>query len=124
MLHPSARPIGGAVTRDKLTAFGIRNAPYVKHEDGTRLRLAQKGPGGYWVFRSSLRVRRREMGLGPYPTVSLAAARKWHTAQTRHSMVNRNGDLLVVTTVLNECPRARPVRRNHFRRDCSYPSQN
>ncbi|MEI4262764.1 tyrosine-type recombinase/integrase [Roseovarius sp. D0-M9] len=60
----------------KLTAVGIRKAPDGKLEDGAGLRLVKRGAGGYWVYRFSIFGRRKEMGLGAWPAVSLADARK------------------------------------------------
>ena len=61
---------------NKLTAVAIKNSPDGKLEDGGGLRLTKKGTGGKWIFRYSFAKRRREMGLGSYPEVSLAEARK------------------------------------------------
>ncbi|WP_171178687.1 site-specific integrase [Ruegeria sp. HKCCD8929] len=61
---------------NKLTAVAIKNAPDGKLEDGGGLRLTKKGAGGKWIYRYSFAKRRREMGLGSYPEVSLAEARK------------------------------------------------
>lgn len=67
------------MARDKLTARGLPalSAPG-KHEDGGGLRLVKgKDKGaGKWVLRVSVHGRRPEMGLGPWPAVSLADARK------------------------------------------------
>ena len=46
------------------------------HGDGGGLYLQVTEPGSKsWIFRFSIGGKRREMGLGPYPAVSLAAAR-------------------------------------------------
>lgn len=51
--------------------------------DGGGLILVRSTVGGNWIFRYSISGRRREMGLGPYPTVTLAEARqardRWET---------------------------------------------
>ncbi|PZX19837.1 phage integrase family protein [Palleronia aestuarii] len=60
----------------KLTAIAVKNAPAGKLFDGGGLALVKKGATGKWVFRYSHIGRRREMGLGPWPIVTLAAARK------------------------------------------------
>ena len=60
----------------KLTALGIKNAPDGKLGDGGGLELRKKDETGKWVWRYSIAGRRREMGLGSYPDVSLADARK------------------------------------------------
>jgi len=47
------------------------------HHDGGGLYLQlTHGAGKSWVLRYAIGGKRREMGLGPYPAVSLAAARK------------------------------------------------
>jgi len=59
-----------------LTALGIKNAKPGKLFDGGGLTLVRSQTGGKWIFRYSFQGRRREMGLGPYPKLSLSAARK------------------------------------------------
>ena len=44
--------------------------------DGRGLAPHKKGSGGKWIYRYSFGGKRREMGLGAYPTVGLADARK------------------------------------------------
>jgi integrase len=61
----------------KLTAIEVTKAkgPAVLH-DGGGLYLRVSGSGAKsWVFRYQLDGKRRDMGLGPYPDVSLADAR-------------------------------------------------
>lgn len=61
---------------NKLGANAIPTLAAGKHEDGAGLRLIKNEDGsGVWVFRYTVHGRRREMGLGPFPTVSLKAAR-------------------------------------------------
>lgn len=62
--------------RNKLTAIAIKNAVSGKLQDGAGLYLIKSGATGRWIFRYQLLKRRREMGLGSFPTVSLADARK------------------------------------------------
>lgn len=59
-----------------LTAIGIKKAADGRHGDGGGLELHKKDPGGKWIWRYSFAGRRREMGIGTYPTVSLADARR------------------------------------------------
>lgn len=54
----------------------IKKAPDGKLHDGRGLMLVKKGDTGQWFFRYSLHARRREMGLGSWPIVTLADARK------------------------------------------------
>ncbi len=65
----------------RLTAIQIKNSPTGKLQDGGGLILDKTGAGGKWIWRYSIAGRRREMGLGAYPAVTLAAARgdrdKW-----------------------------------------------
>lgn len=72
----------------KLTANTIKNAGDGKLFDGDGLALNKTGDGGKWVFRYSISGRRREMGLGRFPDVSLADARR---ARDRWSAVLRDG---------------------------------
>lgn len=46
------------------------------HCDGKGLYLVVDGSGRRWMYRFQLAGRRREMGLGPFPEIGLAAARK------------------------------------------------
>jgi integrase len=65
-------------TLQRLTALSITRtkAPGYFHDGGgLYLQVAPTGSRS-WVFRFSIGGKRREMGLGPYPEVSLAAARK------------------------------------------------
>ena len=62
----------------QLTALSITRAKtpgYIHDGSGLYLQVAPAGSKS-WIFRFSLGGKRREMGLGPYPGVSLAAARK------------------------------------------------
>jgi integrase len=60
----------------KLTSVSVRSAAPGKHEDGQGLRLVVAKTGSRkWVLRYQLQGRRREMGLGTYPEVSLKLAR-------------------------------------------------
>jgi integrase len=60
----------------QLTAIKIKNAGDGKLQDGGGLILNKRGNGGKWIYRYSHLGKRREMGLGPWPAVSLAEARK------------------------------------------------
>ena len=63
--------------KNKLSAGFIRTAPAGKHSDGAGLWLIKREDGGaQWMLRVTVHGRRREMGLGGYPTVGLADARK------------------------------------------------
>lgn len=60
----------------KFSAAEIRNAKPGKHSDGGGLWLyKQDADHAKWVFRFTAHGRRREMGLGAYPSVTLAQAR-------------------------------------------------
>lgn len=62
---------------NRLTPKGISAAATGKQADGGGLWLHKREDGGaQWFFRFTIHGRRREMGLGPYPTVSLAEARR------------------------------------------------
>ncbi len=61
----------------KLTDRSVKAAPAGKHTDGDGLMLVVSPAGSKkWVLRYQIAGRRRDMGLGPYPEVGLAAARQ------------------------------------------------
>lgn len=61
----------------RLSASFIKTAPVGKHCDGAGLWLVKRADGGaQWVLRVTVHGRRREMGLGGYPSLALAEARK------------------------------------------------
>src|SRR5262249_54020744 len=69
---------GADMAAGKLTAAKVKtmNTPGL-HSDGDGLYLQIRGPGVCsWIYRFSRFNRVRQMGLGPYPLVSLADARK------------------------------------------------
>lgn len=62
---------------NKLSAVQLKNLDKGKHEDGGGLRIVKADRSrGKWVFRFKRQGRSREMGLGPWPAVSLSEARK------------------------------------------------
>ena len=63
--------------KSRLTTSFIKSAPVGKHCDGAGLWLVKREDGGaQWVQRVTIHGRRREMGLGGFPTLGLAEARK------------------------------------------------
>jgi len=64
------------MAREKLTAAKVRNIGPGKYDDGDGLRLhVVTAERRTWVFRYQRNGKRREMGLGAFPDVSLADAR-------------------------------------------------
>jgi integrase len=62
---------------NRLPAVFIKSAPPGRHFDGGNLHLYVRSDGTRsWVFRYVFNGRRRDLGLGPYPDVSLAVARE------------------------------------------------
>jgi integrase len=62
--------------KNRLSAQFIKTAPVGKHCDGAGLWLVKRDDGGaQWVQRVTVHGRRREMGLGGFPDISLAQAR-------------------------------------------------
>ncbi len=60
----------------KLTNTAVKAAAPGKYEDGQGLRMVVTKTGSRkWALRYQLQGRRREMGLGSYPAVSLKLAR-------------------------------------------------
>jgi integrase len=78
-------------TTNRLSAKGAASAGPGKHPDGNGLWLVKDdAQGGKWVLRVSIHGRRREMGLGAFPAVSLADARR--KAETARSQVRGGVD--------------------------------
>src|SRR5215213_4120953 len=77
-IPPRPRTQGAVMARTgKLSAVEVAKAkgPAVLHDGGgLYLRIAPTGAKS-WVFRFQIDGKRRDMGLGPYPDVSLAEAR-------------------------------------------------
>lgn len=62
---------------NRLSAKGAAHLGPGKHADGSGLWLVKDGQNrGKWVLRVTVHGRRREMGLGAFPAVSLAEARR------------------------------------------------
>ena len=61
---------------NRLAAVTLRTLREGKHPDGAGLYFQVKGAGRSWLFRYEIDGKDRWMGLGPFPTVSLAKARK------------------------------------------------
>jgi len=62
---------------NKLTAATVKAASPGKYSDGGGLWLHKRTDGGaQWVLRVTIHGRRREMGLGGFPDISLKAARE------------------------------------------------
>ena len=59
-----------------LTVIGIKRAADGRHGDGRGLELHKTCDSGKWIWRYSFAGKRREMGLGGWPAVGLADARK------------------------------------------------
>ncbi|CUK08527.1 Prophage CP4-57 integrase [Ruegeria denitrificans] len=74
----------------KLSAAKVRTAGKGKHSDGGGLYLYRLASGDQWVFRFTYLGKRREMGLGGFPSVSLAQAREM--ADAYRGMVKRGGN--------------------------------
>ena len=63
--------------QNRLSASFVKNASVGKHCDGAGLWLVKREDGGaQWVLRVTVHGRRREMGLGGFPSLGLAEARK------------------------------------------------
>ena len=62
---------------NRLSSQFVKTAPVGKHCDGAGLWLVKRDDGGaQWVLRVTVHGRRREMGLGGFPALGLADARK------------------------------------------------
>ena len=67
---------GGAGEQLALSAVGIKKAGPGRYGDGGGLELHKSETGGKWIWRYSFGGKRRQMGLGSYPAIGLADARK------------------------------------------------
>jgi integrase len=74
----------------KLSAVEVSKArgPAVLHDGGGLYLRVSAGGARSWVFRFQLDGKRRDMGLGPYPDISLAAAR---TKASEHRKQRHDG---------------------------------
>jgi hypothetical protein len=87
--------ISDAKRKSRLTAAQVKNLPPGKYHDGggTGLLLRVDETGArLWIQRIMVRGKRREMGLGGYPTVTLAEARE--AALENKRLAFRGGDPL------------------------------
>lgn len=60
----------------KLKPLQVKNAAIGKHADGGGLYFVKTNSGGKWIYRYTVIGKRREMGLGSYPEIGLADARR------------------------------------------------
>ncbi|HKS89778.1 MAG TPA: integrase arm-type DNA-binding domain-containing protein [Stellaceae bacterium] len=104
-----------ARTGSKLTAVAVTKAkgPAVLHDGGgLYLRVAPTGAKS-WVFRFQLDGKRRDMGLGPYPDISLADAR---AKATEHRNQRRDGiDPLAAKAAQRQALRLSAAKGRTFR---------
>ncbi|KUJ76658.1 tyrosine-type recombinase/integrase [Ruegeria profundi] len=78
----------------KLSAAKVRSAGPGKHSDGGGLYLYRLASGDQWVFRFTISGKRKEMGLGGFPSVTLAQAREM--ADAHRGIVKRGGNPIEV----------------------------
>ena len=84
-----------AKTHTKLTAKSVEKLARQpgRHNDGDGLFLRTVAPDkAYWCFRYRVAGREREMSFGPYPEITLAAARLLH-ADARREVINKRDPL-------------------------------
>lgn len=76
---------------NRLTSVGMRSLPIGKHLDGNGLYLIKSSlEAGRWMFRYRLFGRRRDMGLGGWPAIGLADARR--SAESARLLLNNGAD--------------------------------
>jgi integrase len=99
----------------KLSAVEVQKVkgPAVLHDGGgLYLRISPAGSKA-WVFRFQLDGKRRDMGLGPYPDISLAEARR---RATEHRNQRRDGiDPLDAKTAQRQAQRLAIAKGRSFR---------
>ena len=77
----------------RLTAKAVENLARGRYSDsdGSGLMLwVRKGGGRSWVQRLTINGKRRDIGLGPYPLVTLAAARELAVNNKRQVLSGRD----------------------------------
>jgi integrase len=96
----------------KLSAVAVKSAIPGKHADGGGLWLHKREDGSaQWFVRVSIHGRRREMGLGGFPAVSLAEARE--KAKAAQTLVRAGKDPIKE----RERERREAERGSHFLKD-------
>src|SRR5262245_61544367 len=68
--------VNGGVSHVGISDRGIRTALDGKHGDGGGLYLQVRGASRSWLYMYRWNSRRVELGLGGYPSISLARARQ------------------------------------------------
>lgn len=87
-----------------LTQMRARNLDAGKYADGQGLWLIKRSKGaGKWIVRLVIRGKRREMGLGPWPDVSIAEARE-RAAEARKA-VRDGSDPIVERAKQRQAPK-------------------
>ncbi len=82
---------------NRLTASGTRSLPPGKHPDGAGLYLLKSSPDrGRWMLRYRQHGRRRDMGLGSWPVVSLSEARR--SAEAARTQIRSGVDPITART--------------------------
>lgn len=77
---------GGLVLHNALGQLRAKNLASGKHPDGQGLWLVKRSKdAGKWILRLSVHGKRREMGLGRWPDVSIAEARE-RSAEARKAL--------------------------------------
>jgi integrase len=97
-------PKGGLVLYNALTQMRAKNLDAGKYADGQGLWLIKRSKSaGKWIVRLVIRGKRREMGLGHWPDVSISEARE-RAAEARKTV--RDGlDPIVERAKLRETPK-------------------
>jgi integrase len=74
-LNPVSESSKTHMKHNELTAKAVANARDGKHTDGDGLQFQVKGKSKRWVLRYRWQGRDKELGIGKYPAMTLAAAR-------------------------------------------------
>ncbi|MDG2004094.1 MAG: integrase arm-type DNA-binding domain-containing protein [Novosphingobium sp.] len=108
-------PKGGLVLHNVLTQMKVKNLDAGKFADGQGLWLVKRSKSaGKWIVRLVVKGKRREMGLGRWPDVSIAEARE-RAAEARKAL--RDGrDPIVEKAKEREAPK--PVTLNEAAHGC------
>ena len=105
-----------ARTVEKLAPTALRSKGPGLHPDGRGLYLQVKNGGRSWVLRYMLGGKARHMGLGPYPDVSLADARR--EAEGCRRLLREGTDPIETRRQLRQAARLDAARSMTFE-DCA-----
>ena len=114
---PAGGVYGGVWRMSRLTDLAVKRAKAGRHSDGDGLYLVVKTTGARsWQFWFRRAGRRREMGLGGYPTVKLAEARR--RALEARVVLSKGDDPLIERASARKAAAGAGVTFGTFAKEC------